>query len=252
VPAAEKEINQWASDQTHGRITGIADGMIDPAYTDLVLANAIYFKGKWLDPFDKNATQPRLFHPAAGVVNNAPMMEMTKNFSYRKGSGYQGVRLPYMGENLAMYVFLPDTNSSPTKLLHIMDGDKWRRVTMPGFKSHDVHLVLPKFKMENTFDLVSPLKSLGMKMAFNQTNADFSNIFSEQHFISEIRQKTFVEVGEEGTEAAAVTMEFMTLSSGFHEPPPPPLEMIVDRPFLFAIVDARSEMILFMGVVNEL
>ena len=97
VPAAEAEINQWASDQTHGRITGIANGMIDPVYTDLVLANAIYFKGKWLDPFDKNLTKERPFHPASGAGKNLLMMEMSKTFTYRKGSGYQAVRLPYHG-----------------------------------------------------------------------------------------------------------------------------------------------------------
>jgi serpin B len=91
VPAAEKEINQWASDQTHGRITGIADGMIDPLYTDLVLANAIYFKGRWLDPFDANLTKERPFHPVNGGVTNLPMMEMSKKLTYRKGPGYQAV-----------------------------------------------------------------------------------------------------------------------------------------------------------------
>ncbi len=255
APAAEAEINQWASDQTHGRITGIANGMIDPIYTDLILANAIYFKGKWLDPFEKNLTKERPFHPATGAAKNLPMMEMSKSFSYRKGSGYQAVRLPYMGGNLAMYVFLPDPDSSPAKLLQIMNGDKWRRLTMPGFKDHDGLVVLPKFKLENTFDLVPPLQKLGMKTAFNnlksKPDADFSGMFKDPHHISAVRQKTFVEVGEEGTEAAAVTM--MQLNSGsLHPLPPKPFEMIVNRPFLFAIVDARSEMILFMGVVNNL
>jgi len=249
--AAEAEINQWASDQTHGRITGIANGMITP-YTDLILANAIYFKGKWLDPFDAKLTKERPFHPANGAVKNLPMMEMSKTFNYRKGSGYQAVRLPYLGYNLAMYVFLPDPGSSPAQLLQIMNGDKWRRVTMPGFSERPGLVALPKFKLENTFELNHPLEALGMKMAFSQTKADFSSMFSDQHFISQIRQKTFVEVGEEGTEAAAVTMIAVACSAAPVMDPPKPFEMIVDRPFLFAIVDARSEMILFMGVVNQI
>jgi serine protease inhibitor len=249
--AAEAQINQWASDQTHGRINGIADGMIDPIYTDLILANAIYFKGKWLDPFDAKLTKERPFHPAAGAAKNLPMMAMSKSFTYRKGSGYQAVRLPYMGYDLAMYVFLPDPGSSPAKLLQIMDGDKWRRVTMPGFSEHDGLVVLPKFKLENTLELNHPLEALGMKTAFNQKQADFSGMFNNLHFISEVRQKAFVEVNEEGTEAAAVTA--IPMAGGMPEMnPPKPFEMIVDRPFLFAIVDARSEMILFMGVVNGL
>jgi len=255
--AAEGIINQWASDQTCGRITGIANGMVDPIYTDLVLANAIYFKGRWLDPFDAKLTKDRPFHPGVGAVKNLPMMEMTKKFTYRKGSGYQAVRLPYMGYDLAIYVFLPDPGSSPAKLLQIMNGDNWRRVTMPGFKEHDGLVVLPKFKLENTLELNGALKALGMKTAFNnqksKPDADFSGMFSDPHHISEVRQKAFVEVSEEGTEAAAVTvMTVITDGASIEETPPKPFQMIVDRPFLFAIVDARSEMILFMGLVNDL
>jgi serine protease inhibitor len=255
VSTAEAEINRWASDQTHGRITGIANGMIDPLYTDLVLANAIYFKGKWLDPFDAKLTKERPFHPATGAGKKLPMMEMSKKFSYRKGSGYQAVRLPYVGYDLAMYVFLPEPGSSPAKLLQIMNGDNWRRVTMPGFSERDGLVVLPKFKLENTLELNAPLKALGMKSAFNPTSvkpsADFSEMFSDPHHISEVRQKAFVEVSEEGTEAAAVTA-LAPIAEGLAENPPKPFQMIVDRPFLFAIVDARSEMILFMGLVTDL
>jgi serpin B len=183
------------------------------------------------------------------------MMEMAKRFTYRKGSGYQAVRLPYMGYDMAMYVFLPDPGSSLAKLLQIMDSDNWRRVTMPGFSEREGLVVLPKFKLENTLELNKPLKALGMKTAFNnkktEPDADFSGIFSESHHISEVRQKAFVEVSEEGTEAAAVTT-IAVQSEGMAMNSPKPFEMIVDRPFLFAIVDARSEMILFMGVVNDL
>ena len=249
---AEATINQWASEQTHGRINGIADGMVDPIYTDLILANAIYFKGRWLDPFDTKLTKQHPFHPATGAAKNLPMMEMSKKFTYRKGSGYQAVRLPYNGDDLAMYVFLPDPGSSPAKLLQIMNGDNWRRVTMPGFSERDGRVVLPKFKLENTLELNASLKALGMKMAFNGEKADFSGMFSDRHFISEVRQKAFVEVSEEGTEAAAVTDIGVPAGGMADMNPPKPFQMIVDRPFLFAIVDARSEMILFMGLVNEL
>jgi len=249
VTASEAAINQWASDQTHGRITGIANGLITP-YTDLVLANAIYFKGRWEDPFDKKLTQDRPFHPATGPEKPLPMMQMSKKFTYRQGSGYQAVRLPYIGGDLAMYVFLPDPGSSPAKLLEIMNGDKWHRVTVPGFSPHEGFLVLPKFKIENTLNLNTPLAALGLKSAFTK-QADFSAMFTDPHHISEIRQKAFVEVGEEGTEAAAVTMIGFTTSAIIRDPSKP-FEMIVDRPFLFTIVDAHTEMILFMGVVNEL
>lgn len=254
VPMAEKEINQWAIDQTHGRITGIADGMIDPVNTDLVLANAIYFKGTWLVPFDAKLTQELSFHPQTGTVKQVPMMGKLDHFIYREGTGYQAVRLPYRGRNVAMYIFLPVPGSSPTELMENMNGDNWRRITMPGFSEREGWLVLPKFKVEATTELVPVLKKMGMRSAFNNQNskpaADFSRMFSDAHYISDFRQKAFIEVNEEGTEAAAVSIMAESFSASLN--PPKPFQMIVDRPFLFAIVDARSELILFLGIVRNL
>ena len=197
-------INAWANEKTHGKISRIADGMIDPIYTRLFLANAVYFKGKWAEPFDAKDTKDRPFHLRGGGQKNIPMMTQTKTFTYRRGTGYQAVRLPYQGENLAMYVFLPDTNSSPEKLLGIMNGDTWQRVTKPGFSEKEGTVVLPKFKLEYSVELNQPLQALGMKTAFDMDKADFSGI-APNLYISAARQKTFVEVKEEGTEAAAVT-----------------------------------------------
>jgi serpin B len=120
---------------------------------------------------------------------------------------------------------------------------------MPGFSEQEGLVVLPKFKLENTLELNQPLKSLGMKTAFDPEKADFSGMFSDRHYISEVRQKAFVEVNEEGTEAAAVTEIALEAGAMPEMNPQKPFEMIVNRPFLFAIVDARSEMILFMGVI---
>jgi serpin B len=242
-------INAWANDKTHGKISRIADGMIDPTYTQLFLANAVYFKGKWAEPFNANDTKDRPFHLRIGGQKNVPMMTQTKTFTYRHGTGYQAVRLPYQGENLAMYVFLPDTNSSPEKLLGIMNGDTWQKVTKPGFSEKEGTVVLPKFKLEYSVELKQPLQALGMKTAFDSLGADFSGI-APQLFISAARQKTFVEVKEEGTEAAAVTGVAMQ-SRGIAMPPPNPFQMIVDRPFLFLIEDKQTGTILFMGVMFD-
>jgi serpin B len=242
-------INAWANEKTHGKISRIADGMIDPKYTRLFLANAVYFKGKWAEPFDTKDTKDWPFHLRGGGQKNVPMMTLTKTFTYRRGTGYQAVRLPYEGENLAMYVFLPDTNSSPEKLLGIMNGDTWQKVTKPGFSEKEGMVVLPKFRLEYSVELKQPLQALGMKAAFDSLSADFSGI-APQLFISAARQKTFVEVKEEGTEAAAVTG--MTLSDGMAPMPPPnPFEMIVDRPFLFLIEDNQTGTILFMGIMFD-
>ncbi len=247
-PHSVDVINSWASEKTHGKISRIADGMISRD-TQLFLANAVYFKGKWAEPFDVKDTKDRPFHLRGGGQKTVPMMTQTKTFTYRHGTGYQAVRLPYQDENLAMYVFLPDTNSSPEKLLGIMNGDTWQRVTKPGFSEKEGTVVLPKFRLEYSVELNQPLQSLGMKTAFDMDKADFSGI-APQLFISHARQKTFVEVKEEGTEAAAVT-GIAVEANGIAMPPPNPFKMIVDRPFLFLIEDNQTGTILFMGVMFD-
>ena len=253
VSASEAEINRWASDQTHGRIRDIAKGLIDPNLTDMVLANAIYFKGKWLKAFDKDLTQQKVFHAASGRAIEVPMMrKVNETLSYRRDTGhYQAVRLPYMGGKLVMYVFLPDAGSSPGQLLKTLTADNWREIVTTGFKRNEGELVLPKFKIESGLELKDTLKALGMKTAFEPGRADFSGIFNDPHHIAKVRQNTFVGVGEEGTEAAAVTAVEFTQSAAVIRDDPP-FRMIVDRPFVFAIADARSQMLLFLGVVNDL
>jgi serpin B len=248
-PHSVDVINSWASEKTHGKISRIADGMIDQVYTRLFLANAVYFKGRWADPFDAKDTKDRPFHLRSGNQKDVPMMTQTKTFTYRRGTGYQAVRLPYQDENLAMYVFLPDTNSSPEKLLGIMNGDTWQRVTKPGFSEKEGMVVLPRLKLEYSVELNQPLQALGMKTAFDMVKADFSGI-APQLYISAARQKMFVEVKEEGTEAAAVTgIAVMTESTAM--PLPNPFQMIVDRPFLFLIEDKQTGTILFTGVMFD-
>jgi serine protease inhibitor len=240
-------INDWASEKTHGHITHIADGLKVEDTPRLFLANAVYFKGKWSDPFDPGDTIDHPFYLRDGSQKVIPMMSKSKTFTYRCGTGYQAVRLPYEGENLAMYIFLPDTNSSPEKLLSIMNGDVWQRITKQGFSDEDGDLMLPKFKLEYSVELVQPLQELGMKTAFDAT-ADFSGI-CPKHFISDVGQTTFVEINEEGTEAAAITT--MQLPDSVVMPPPKRFEMIVNRPFLFLIEDNQTGSILFMGVIYD-
>lgn len=248
-PKSVDKINGWVAEKTHGKINGIIQGPIDPA-TELFLANAIYFKGKWDAPFDKSATTNRVFHLRGGQQKRVPMMEQSRNFEYRRGSGYQAVRLPYEDSSLGMYVFLPDENSSPEKLLSIMNGAVWQQVTKPGFSDHDGTLRLPKFRTEYGVKLNQPLIALGIKEAFASNAADLSGISGHPLFISDARQKAFVEVTEEGTEAAATTL-LNVEAAGPAPMPPPPFRMIVDRPFLFLIEDQTTGAALFMGVIFD-
>ena len=245
-PQSTGIINAWASERTHGRINRIADGLID-LETELFLANAAYFKGKWEVPFKVERTKDRVFHLRAGRQKQVPMMEQTRKFTYRQGTGYQAVRLPYEACVLAMYVFLPEAGSSPEKLIGIMTGDTWQRVTQPGFSEKEGTVVLPRFRLEYGVELKQPLKALGMRAAFGK--ADFSGISDGPLFISAVRQRAFVEVNEEGTEAAVVTVARQ--KKEINRNPPEPFEMIVDRPFLFLIEDKQTRVILFMGVVFD-
>jgi serine protease inhibitor len=247
-PHSVDVINHWAEEKTHGKITRLADKLVNPAVTQLILANAVYFKGKWADPFAAGDTKNQPFYLRTGQ-KIVPLMHKSKTFSYRRGTGYQAVRLPYRNGHLAMYVFLPDENSSPEKLLSLMSGDVWQRITKPGFGEREGTLELPRFKLEYRVGLKAPLQALGMKTAFG-SSADFSGI-APLLYISIILQKTFVEVKEEGTEAAAVTGMEMVMCGPMPAPDPNSFQMIVNRPFLFLIEDNQTGTILFMGTIFD-
>jgi serine protease inhibitor len=246
-PHAVDVINDWASDKTHGKITHIADAMIDPESARLYLADAVYFKGKWSHPFETKDTKERPFYLRTGAQKLVPMMAQARSLGYLEEPDYQAVRLPYAGDNLAMYVFLPVRDSSLADLVGKLTGDTWERIRRQ-FRSAEGTIVIPKFKVEYGIELKRPLESLGMKLAFDAGHADFSGI-APHLYISAAMQKTFVDVNEEGTEAAAVTG--IAVAATALRVPSQPFEMVVDRPFLFLIEDRPTQTILFVGLVFE-
>jgi serine protease inhibitor len=243
-PAAADIINAWAAQETHGKIDRIVSPPIDPA-VQMFLANAVYFLGNWELPFDTNNTRGRVFYLSDGGQETIPMMEQTATFSCCQGNGYQAVRLPYKGGDLAMYVFLPSPDSSVQELLSTMNGAWWQQTIQADFVEQEAVVVLPKFDLNYNVDLVPPLEALGMTTAFTQ-NADFSGISRQPLAISAVKQQAVVEVDEKGTEAAAVTTVTVVATVAT---PPPPLQIIMDRPFLFFIEDQQAGTILFMGAV---
>jgi serpin B len=247
-PAAVEIMNAWASEETQGKIERMVSAPIDPRIR-LFLANAVYFHGKWESPFSTNDTKDRVFQLSGGGQTTLPMMEQTGSFSYCEGNGYQAVRLSYRGGDLAMYVFLPGPDSSVEELLGQMDGAWWQQAIQADFAVQQGTVVLPKFNLNCAVELKQPLEALGMETAFTP-DADFSNMSSEALFVSSVRQQAVVEVNEEGTEAAAVTVVTVVASAviGYSTPP---FQMIVDRPFLFIIEDQQAGTILFMGAVFE-
>jgi serine protease inhibitor len=246
-PHSSQTMNDWASQNTHGRIKTIIQPPIPPD-TAIVLANAIYFKGTWLNQFDPKQTKPRDFHMVNGTRQQIPMMEQTRSFRYQEGAGFQAVQLFYSGKRLEMEILLPEPNSNLATFLSQLDAKTWQNSVLPTFREDRGTLVLPRFKLRYGAELKQPLATLGLKNVLSP-NADFSGMSSSRLFLSQIKHQSFVEVNEEGTEAAATTTGVMALASIRNQPQP--FQMIVDRPFLFVISDEATKSILFMGAVFD-
>lgn len=247
-PQSAQAINDWADQKTQGKIKEVVQFPFPPL-TRLILANAIYFKGKWIAPFEKSATRPREFHLANGQTKRTPTMTQEGQFAYQETDGFQAVKLPYRG-GLQMELYLPQTNSNLRKFIAgIVAKGNWQQNVQEGYRRQEGSVTLPKFKIEYEVQLNVSLEALGMKNAFGP-NADFSGIANEPLLISEVKQKSYVDVNEEGTEAAAVTAITMR-AAAVMRPPPDRFTMVLDRPFFFVISDVNTGSILFMGVVNE-
>jgi serpin B len=255
--AATQHINKWVADQTHDRIRDLIPGGALDKTTRLVLANALYLKAPWADPFSDNATQPESFHIRGGAPSDVPTMRKTnKQFGYAKREGYTAVSLPYAGDDLQFLVLLPDEINSLRALESKLTGDMLAGCAK--LERRDVDLHLPKFKLEPpTITLAKNFEALGMKTAFDQPkgSANFDKIAPrtprDYLYISQIFHKTFIAVDEKGTEAAAATAVAMMAGSALRSPPPPPIEVKVDRPFLYAIQHVPSGVCLFLGRVTD-
>ncbi|MBN1692575.1 MAG: serpin family protein [Dehalococcoidales bacterium] len=236
-------INQWASEQTEGRIEDIIPPGVIDAFTRLVLANAIYFNAHWQHQFSESATHDGVFHLLDGDNVNVPMMHQEEQFDYAEGDNYQAIRLPYLGNEFAMTVLLP-VEGQFEDFDNSLDAQILNDITSK-FESQRVALTLPRFQFESSFQLNQALSDMGMPNAFSG-GADFSGMTGNTDlFIGSVLHKSFVAVDEEGTEAAAVTAVIMVLSA----PPPATFNFTADRPFIFLIQDIETESILFMGRV---
>ena len=217
----------------------------------MFLINAVYFKGRWTAEFDKKLTQDQDFHLADGSVKSHPMMRREDKYRYLKTDDLQAIRLPYGEDRFALYVFLPRSEQSLAEFVGQLTPETLddRLMQMHRRKGE---IVLPKFKHEYEQNLNTVLGALGMDIAFDPGRADFYRMLDSPidmaFYISEVLHKTFVEVNEEGTEAAAVTSVRMTLTA---MAPEDDFQMTVDRPFFYMIRDDETGAVLFMGVVTD-
>ena len=243
------KINDWVKNATNNKIDEIVK---PPLNSDLVsiLINAIYFKGDWKYEFDKNLTEDRDFHLADGTTKPTPFMEIRdEEFYYMENEEFQSVVLPYgKDENMSMQLFLPREKSSLEEFQQNLTADKWEKWNSELSKQEGT-VILPKFQLEYEVLLNDALTALGMPSAFTR-EANFSKMIEEDIaiWIDTVKQKTFIDVNEEGTEAAAVTSVEVVMESFTEDMP---FHMNLDRPFFFVIKDNETEAILFMGSISE-
>jgi serine protease inhibitor len=253
---ATQHINKWVADQTRNRIRDlIPAGALNEA-TRLVLANALYLKASWADPFSEKATNPEPFHVRGSAPVNVPMMrKMDRHFGYAKREGFTAVSLPYTGNDLQFLVLLPDEVNGLSALESKLTAKLLAECAK--LETREVDLHLPKFKIElPTIALARNFEALGMKTAFDQPrgSANFDRMAprkpNDYLYISQVFHKTFIAVDEKGTEAAAATAVAMMAGSAMIQRPPA-VEVKVDRPFLYAIQHVPSGVCLFLGCVTD-
>ena len=250
-PEAQRaRINTWVEDQTNDKIKNLLpEGSID-SETRMVLANAIYFKGDWLNQFKKKNTKTKKFNLEDGDKVQADYMISQRGLLYNENAVFKQIALPYKGNKQSMVVVLPHENNSMAQAEESMRKEAFSNLRYTSIQ--DVKLELPKFKMTIPLSLNTPLKKMGMKQAFDE-GADFSKMTpSNDLYISSAVHKAFIEIDEEGTEAAAATAIVMSIAtSAAPAPKPLPKEFKANRPFLFYIIDNETQAILFMGRVMD-
>jgi len=243
---ARIQINKWVEQKTNNKIQDlIKPGILNPL-TRLVLTNAIYFKGDWAIPFRERSTHDAPFWLNRDNSVTVPLMTQEEYFRWGKHEAMQLLELPYAGNNLSMIILLPNEVDGLPALEASLTQDNlssW----LKSLKKRELRVFLPKFKMTSEFNLSRMLGAMGMPDAFT-TNADFSGMTgTKELFISAVVHKAFVDVNEEGTEAAAATAVTMRMTAVATPPP----EFRADHPFLFLIRHNPSGSILFLGrVIN--
>ena len=246
---ARETINEWVEKQTQDKIKDLVPRGVLTDLTRLVLTNAIYFKGDWTRPFPKAATRDEIFLVSSDKSTTAPLMHKTDDFKFAAVDGLKALELPYGNGDLSTVVLLPDEIDGLAALEQKLSYESLTRWTN-GLQKRKVQVFLPRFKLTSTFSLSTVLAAMGMPLAFDEKHADFTGISTQEPlYISAVLHKAFVDVNEEGTEAAAATGVVIAARAAMITTEPPLFR--ADHPFLFLIVDNRTKSILFLGrVVN--
>jgi serpin B len=242
-------INDWVESKTNDKIKDLIPNGVINSGTRLILTNAIYFNGKWKNEFDKENTQNLSFYPSQDEEITVETMYAKRKFNYGENSNANILELPYKGNDLCMYIVLPNENAIEDFENSFTLND-YNELKSNMDSKYEVRTWLPKFKFETKAKLSKSLIEMGMVDAFDDKNATFSGISDEQLKISEVIHQAFVDVQEEGTEAAAATAIVMVECVEYVEPDPV-RDFKADHPFMFFIEDKRTGCILFMGKVES-
>jgi serpin B len=248
LPSALTTINKWASDNTNGKIPKVLNEISPDAV--MFIMNALYFKGDWSYQFDRDLTSDRAFYINGSNSVDVSTMKGDVGSKVTSGTGYRAIEMPYGQTNFTMVVIVPE--GTLTDFNASFDAEKWSTITsaIDGIEEYgELTVYMPKFKFSYEKYLNDQLQGMGMLDAFDPSLADLSGISDASIFVSFVKQNTFVEVDEKGTEAAAVTTIGIELTSM----PPQPQVFAIDKPFVFAIRERTTNTLLFIGqVVNPL
>ncbi len=243
-PNALKNINEWVADKTNDKIKKILNE-ISPEQA-MFLINAIYFKGMWASKFDKDKTAENSFYPENGSTNQTDFMNQTQTVQMAYNDLFSAVELPYGKGDYNMFIFLPEQNKTIQDIVNKLDKDNWETWMQSFAETSDVIIKLPKFKYEFEITLNNILSEMGMEVAFTEDSDSTGINKNGQLKIDFVKHKTYIDVNEEGTEAAAVTSVGMVDTSM-----PLLVEFNANHPFLYAITEKSTGAILFIGTVKN-
>lgn len=249
-PSAVPTINNWVAEKTHDKIEKIIENL--SPYDRMVLLNAIYFNGIWSIEFDEDGTKMLNFTKQNGSTKEVPMMNKEDKLEYTTNSLFQAIKLPYGNGQYNMTVFLPANDKNSQDVIQELSADNWKAWNENFELKEHVVVTMPRFKFDFELQLNNVLKKMGMQKAFDSQLSDFTKISDDRNlFISSVVHKSFIDVNETGTEAAAVTsITFTTTSIG----PGDQVQKIyftVDQPFVFSITEKDTDAILFIGEVQN-
>jgi serpin B len=237
------EINRWVEEKTNDRIRNLIQPGILDASTRMVLTNAIYFNGSWMFPFEKRSTSQALFHVSNQESIQTDFMHQTNSFPYYEDEEIQAISLPYKNGQISLMVILPRSTEGWKLISQVLNQDRIS-VVQSAMQTSEVQLMLPKFKSELQLNLMRELTMMGMGTVFNR-DADLSGMTGERNlYVDEVIHKAFIDVNEEGTEAAAATAGIIGLKSSMRGDP---VSFIADHPFIYFLLDRETGCMIFIG-----